>query len=135
LERNERSIDILAFPVVDPRNIPAEDTLPSRRQAYSSADKSQTRVLPWGLTELKARRLGGVMAFFHPVRRQTMPHAIPTYDCDNASDSAEKGFCSGRMLVDPDAYVVYTFPQRLLPCWSQLEEGVRRVVELNLSVK
>ena len=63
-----------------------------------------------------------------------MIHGVPAIFCNEVLASGDHGTCVGRAIVAPDIYVTYAYSQKLLPCWAQVEEGVKRVVAYNLNV-
>jgi hypothetical protein len=134
-DKRRRWIDILAFPIIENSRLPTDAEIARQRALYEpTVGRVPTRVV-WGLQELKVRREMGSGAFYQPRNRSEMVNGVPTFYCTTTTDDLERqSTCIGRLIVEPDIYVMYTFLQTLLPCWGNLEESVRRVVILNFNV-
>ena len=133
-ERGKQWIFITAFPSPKLSNIPADDELSKIKKLYAESSSVELRDTGWGLAEQTVPRSAGKGAFYQPSDRREMIHGVPTIFCNETLASSDHGTCIGRAVVSPDIYVMFSYSQKLLPCWAQVEEGVRRVVAFNMTI-
>jgi hypothetical protein len=133
-ERNANAIFISAFPILSSDALPTPQDLAKTKEYYANTDTTKRLSLPWLLEEMIVAPSITRGAFYQPIGRREMIQGVPAIYCNSTTISNEHGTCVSRMIVKPDIYVFFQYSQWLLPCWAQIEEGVRMVVELNLNV-
>jgi hypothetical protein len=140
--RKEReSIFILVFSVEDWHKIPEDASIATGgpnpkhnlRREFSLNPPGLT-ITRWELQEMAGREGLTGSYFYQPVDRTELLHGIPTFECSSSITATTQFSCTGRAVAKPDFYVAYTFPQRLLSCWRQVEAGVLDVVRLNMTI-
>jgi len=134
-ERGTQWIEISISPIPESGKLPMTSDLPKIKEYLAITDTTKRIRLPWKLEEMVIPRTVVSGAFYQSVDRQTMVNQMPTIYCNAPSTSNEHGTCVSQETLKPDVYIVFSYNQKLLPCWAQVEEGVRRVVDLNLNVE
>lgn len=83
----------------------------------------------FGLKEFISKRHG--LFYYEPIDNvNPSPYGLPRFACDAAGRIGITG-CVGHFKMDSNYLVTYELPYKLMQCWEQVEEGVRRVVRLN----
>jgi len=69
--------------------------------------------------------------FYEPINNtNSSPYGLPRFICDAAGRLGING-CVGHMKIDEQYLVTYDIPYEWMPCWQQVEEGVKRVLRFN----
>lgn len=83
----------------------------------------------FGLKEYIAKRHG--LFYYEPISNSNpSPYGIPRFACD-AAGRVGVNDCVGHFKMGSDYLVTYQIPYKLMQCWWQVEEGVKRVIRLN----
>jgi len=83
----------------------------------------------FGLKEYIAKRHG--LFYYEPISNSNpSPYGIPRFACD-ATGRVGVYDCVGHFKMGSDYLVTYQIPYKLMQCWWQVEEGVKRVIRLN----
>ncbi len=84
----------------------------------------------YGLKEIFMNGTRGLF-FYEPINNtNSSPYGLPRFICDAAGRLGING-CVGHMKIDEQYLVTYDIPYEWMPCWQQVEEGVKRVLRFN----
>jgi len=87
----------------------------------------------YGLKEIFMNGTRGLF-FYEPINNTNpSPYGLPRFICD-AAGRLTANDCEGHIKMDEEYLVTYGVPYVYMPCWQQVEEGVKRVVRLNTQV-
>lgn len=117
-------------------NLTAQQKAQARTEHEMWLDKNQPlnyvgNSEKFGLREIIARRSG--LFYYEPINNANpSPYGLPRFACDGATSPVSA--CIGHIKMDSEYLVTYSLPQQWMPCWQQVEEGVKRVVRLNTQV-
>ncbi|ACT48890.1 hypothetical protein [Methylotenera mobilis] len=117
-------------------NLTAQQKAQARKEHEIWLDKNQPINYvgdseKFGLREIIARRTG--MFYYEPINNSNpSPYGLSRFACAGATNPVSA--CIGHIKLDNEYLVTYSLPQQWMPCWKQVEEGVKRVVRLNTQV-
>ena len=72
------------------------------------------------------------IVFFHPSRQDSGPYGLPKFNCRGFPAEIGQALqeCEGRMRIDPDMVVMYSFGSQALSCWASIEESIKQVIRI-----
>ena len=81
-----------------------------------------------GLTRYDTTR--NDIVYFHPTGQASGPYGLPILNCHAIPPEMGGRLleCEGRMRVEPDLLILYSYLSNALPCWASIEESIRNVV-------
>ena len=103
--------------------------IPSFRKDISEI-KSPISEVGAGLTMYITGRRDDLF-MFHPTGAPWGPYDLPRLNCRRPypTETDSKDVCNGRMRIEPDLLVLYSYWSNALPCWASIEESIRKIVQ------